>query len=197
MIYSLSGIVRESLELCLVLNDKTRIVMTIKRPFSFKKWIDDNRDMLKPPVGNQVVYKDNSDFIVMVVGGPNSRKDYHYNETEEFFYQIEGNIILRIIEDGAPVDIPINEGEIFLLPPKVPHSPQRPANTVGLVMELRRNHGEKDGFMWFCEECNNKLYEEYLDLTDIVAQLPPIMNKYYSSESLRTCSECGAIMEKP
>jgi 3-hydroxyanthranilate 3,4-dioxygenase len=171
--------------------------MTIKRPFSFKKWIDDNRHLLKPPVGNQVVYKDNNDFIVMVVGGPNSRKDYHYNETEEFFYQIEGNIILRIIEDGTPLDIPINEGEIFLLPPKVPHSPQRPANTVGLVMELKRNHGEKDGFMWFCEECNNKLYEEYLDLTDIVAQLPPIMNKYYSSESLRTCSECGAIMEKP
>jgi len=171
--------------------------MTIKRPFSFKKWIDDNRDMLKPPVGNQVVYKDNIDFIVMVVGGPNKRKDYHYNETEEFFYQIEGNITLRIMEDGKPVDIPINEGDIFLLPPKVPHSPRRPANTVGLVMELKRKHGEKDGFMWFCENCNNKLYEEYLDLTDIVAQLPPIMNRYYSSESLRTCSECGAIMEKP
>ena len=171
--------------------------MAIKRPFSFKKWIDDNRNMLKPPVGNQIVYKDNDDFIVMVVGGPNSRKDYHYNETEEFFYQIEGNIILKILEDGIPVDIPINEGEIFLLPPKVPHSPQRPANTVGLVMELKRNHGEKDGFMWFCESCNNKLYEEYLDLTDIVAQLPPIMQKYYSSESLRTCSECGAVMEKP
>lgn len=171
--------------------------MAIQRPFSFKKWIDEHRNLLKPPVGNQVVYKDNDDFIVMVVGGPNNRKDYHYNETEEFFYQIEGNINLRIIEEGVPTDIPINEGEIFLLPPKVPHSPQRPANSVGLVMELKRNHNEKDGFMWFCENCNNKLYEEYFELTDIVTQLPPIMDKFYSSESLRTCNSCGTMMGKP
>jgi 3-hydroxyanthranilate 3,4-dioxygenase len=171
--------------------------MAITRPFSFKQWIDDNRHLLKPPVGNQQVYKGNDDFIVMVVGGPNSRKDYHYNETEEFFYQLEGDIILKIIEDGSPVDIPIREGEIFLLPPKVPHSPQRPANSVGLVMELNRKHNEKDGFMWFCENCNNKLYEEYFELTDIVKQLPPLMKKFYDSEDLRTCKNCGTVMEKP
>lgn len=171
--------------------------MSVQRPFSFKQWIDDHRDLLKPPVGNQTVYKGNDDFIVMVVGGPNKRKDFHYNETEEFFYQLEGDIILKIMEEGKPVDIPIKEGEIFLLPPKVPHSPQRPANSVGLVMELIRKHGEKDGFMWFCENCDQKLHEEYMDLTDIVKQLPPIMNKFYSSEELRTCGECGAIMQKP
>ena len=102
--------------------------MAVKRPFSFKQWIEDNRHLLKPPVGNQQVYIGNDDFIVMVVGGPNTRKDYHYNETEEFFFQVEGDIVLRIQEEGKPVDIPIKEGEIFLLPPKVPHSPQRPAN---------------------------------------------------------------------
>lgn len=171
--------------------------MAIQRPFSFKNWIEENRHLLKPPVGNQVVYTDNRDFIVMVVGGPNTRKDYHYNETEEFFYQLEGDITLKIIEDGQPVDINIKEGEIFLLPPKVPHSPQRPANTVGLVMEIKRNHGEKDGFMWFCESCNHKLYEEYFILTDIVKQLPPIMEKFYSSEDLRTCKKCGTTMQKP
>ncbi len=171
--------------------------MAIQRPFSFKNWIEENRHLLKPPVGNQVVYTDNRDFIVMVVGGPNTRKDYHYNETEEFFYQLEGDITLKIIEDGQPVDINIKEGEIFLLPPKVPHSPQRPANTVGLVMEIKRNHGEKDGFMWFCESCNHKLYEEYFTLTDIVKQLPPIMEKFYSSEDLRTCKKCGTTMQKP
>ena len=171
--------------------------MAIQRPFGFKNWIEENRHLLKPPVGNQVVYTDNRDFIVMVVGGPNTRKDYHYNETEEFFYQLEGDITLKIIEDGQPVDINIKEGEIFLLPPKVPHSPQRPANTVGLVMEIKRNHGEKDGFMWFCESCNHKLYEEYFILTDIVKQLPPIMEKFYSSEDLRTCKKCGTTMQKP
>lgn len=171
--------------------------MAIQRPFSFKNWIDENRHLLKPPVGNQVVYKENRDFIVMVVGGPNSRKDFHYNETEEFFFQMEGDIILRIMEDGKAVDIPIREGEIFLLPPKVPHSPQRPANTVGLVMELKRNHNEKDGFMWFCESCGHKLYDEYFELTNIIEQLAPIMDKFYASEELRTCNNCSAIMEKP
>src|SRR5580765_6612218 len=107
--------------------------MAIPAAFNFKKWIDENRSLLKPPVGNKVVYKPNQDFIVMVVGGPNSRKDYHWNETEEFFYQLEGNIVVKIIEDGKPVDIHINEGEIFLLPAKAPHSPQRGPNTIGLV----------------------------------------------------------------
>ena len=171
--------------------------MSIQKPFSFKGWIKENRHLLKPPVGNQVVYSDNDDFIVMVVGGPNSRKDFHYNETEEFFYQLEGDITLRIIENDKPTDIPIKEGEIFLLPRRVPHSPQRPANTVGLVMEIKRNHGEKDGFMWFCDNCSNKLYEEYFELTDIVKQLPPIMDKFYSSTDLHTCKSCGTIMRKP
>ena len=171
--------------------------MPIQSPFNFKQWIDEHRHLLKPPVGNQVVYKDNKDFIVMIVGGPNSRKDFHYNEGEEFFYQIEGNIIVRIIEDGKPRDISIKEGEIFLLPPRTPHSPQRGSNTVGLVMERYRRKGEKDGFLWFCENCSNKLYEEYFELTDIVNQLPPLLKKFYDSEELRTCKKCNAVMEPP
>lgn len=171
--------------------------MTVLRPFNFKKWIDENRHLLKPPVGNQTVYHDAEDFIVMVVGGPNERKDYHFNEGEEFFYQLEGDIVLKIIEDEKQVDIPIKEGEIFLLPPKIPHSPQRPANTVGLVIERKRDPSEDDGFMWFCENCNNKLYEEHFYLEDIVKQLPPIMERFYASEEHRTCSNCGTVMVPP
>lgn len=170
--------------------------MGISKPFNFNKWIDDNRHLLKPPVGNQQVYKGNDDFIVMVVGGPNARKDYHYEEGEEFFYQVEGDITLKIIEDGEPKDVEIKEGEIFLLPPRVPHSPQRPANTVGLVMERYRKKGEKDGFLWFCENCGNKLHEEYVELTDIVNQLPPIMERFWSDKKKRTCKVCGTYMEK-
>ncbi len=110
--------------------------MALMPPFNFKKWIDEHRHLLKPPVGNQMVWQDR-DFIVMVVGGPNSRTDFHIDESEEFFYQLEGDINLRIIEDGKPRDMPIREGDIFLLPPKVPHSPQRPAGTVGLVIERK------------------------------------------------------------
>lgn len=171
--------------------------MAIQRPFNFKQWIDEHRHLLKPPVGNQQVYKANDDFIVMIVGGPNARKDYHYDESEEFFYQVEGDIVLKIMEDGKPVDIPIKEGEIFLLPPRVPHSPQRPANTVGLVIERYRKEGEQDGFMWFCENCGNKLYEDFTRVTDIVTQLPVIMGNFWDNEELRTCKNCGEKLEAP
>lgn len=170
--------------------------MAVQSPFNFKQWIDDHRHLLKPPVGNATVYQD-TEFIVMVVGGPNSRKDYHYNEGEEFFYQLEGDITVKIIDEGMPRDIHIREGEIFLLPPRTPHSPQRGANTVGLVIERRREQKELDAFMWFCEQCGNKLYEEFLPLTDIVKQLPPIFEKFYGSEQLRTCTSCGTVMEPP
>ena len=104
--------------------------MTIRRPFNLKKWITDNRDLLKPPVGNKNLYADAGDYIVMIVGGPNSRKDFHLNETEELFYQIEGDINVRIQEDGNPVDIAIKEGDMFLLPANVPHRPERSLGSV-------------------------------------------------------------------
>jgi 3-hydroxyanthranilate 3,4-dioxygenase len=166
-------------------------------PINFKNWIDENRHLLKPPVGNKCVYSQAGDFIVMVVGGPNSRKDFHYNESEEFFYQVEGDINLRVVEDGKVKDIPIREGEIFLLPAKVPHSPQRPANTIGLVIEKVRDEGDTDGCVWFCESCGSKIHEEYFKLTDIVTQLPPVMNRFYSSEENRTCPNCSAVMQPP
>lgn len=166
----------------------------ITRPFSFKKWIDENRHLLKPPVGNKLVYQD-TEFLVMIVGGPNARKDYHFNESEEFFYQLEGDILVKIQENGKAIDVPIKEGEIFLLPPRTPHSPIRPANTVGLVMERRRRAGENDGLMWFCDKCNHSLYEEKFFLTSIEKDFLPVFKRFYSSEELRTCKQCGHVME--
>jgi 3-hydroxyanthranilate 3,4-dioxygenase len=168
----------------------------ITRPFNFKKWIDENRHLLKPPVNNKVVYKD-AEFIVMVVGGPNSRKDYHFNESEEFFYQLEGDIIVQIQEEGKMAEVPIKEGDIFLLPPRVQHNPRRFENTIGLVMERRRRENEKDGLMWFCEKCNSKLYEEYFRLTDITSQFQSVFEKFYNSKDLRTCKSCGHEMQPP
>lgn len=170
--------------------------MSVIRPINFKKWIDDNRHLLKPPVSNKVVYED-TEFIVMVVGGPNSRKDYHYNESEEFFYQLEGDITVIIQEDDKAVPVQIKEGEIFLLPPRVPHSPGRRANTVGLVMERKRRADEKDGLLWFCEKCNNKLYEKYFSLTNIMTQFQETFEYFYGSKELRTCKKCGHEMEPP
>lgn len=170
--------------------------MKITRPFNFKQWIDEHRHLLKPPVGNKLIWED-AEFIVQVVGGPNSRKDYHYDEGEEFFYQIEGEILVKIQEDGKSVDVPIREGEIFLLPPKVPHNPIRGENTVGLVIERQRRNGEKDGLMWFCENCNEKLYEEYFELEDITTQFQGVFKRFYSDENLRTCDNCETVMQLP
>jgi len=176
---------------------KLKSIMAIAKPFNLNKWVDDNRQFLKPPVGNKQIYFENDDFIVMIVGGPNGRKDYHFEDGEELFYQLEGDITLKIInDDGTPEDIQIREGDMFLLPPRIPHSPQRPANTIGLVIERYRKEGEVDKLMWFCENCNNKLHEDTFEMTDIVTQLPPVMNNFMNSEELRTCNECGSVMEK-
>ncbi|MBV6654582.1 MAG: 3-hydroxyanthranilate 3,4-dioxygenase [Mameliella sp.] len=171
--------------------------MPITKPFNLQKWVDDNRHLLKPPVGNKQVYIGNDDYIVMVVGGPNGRKDYHWEEGEELFYQIEGDITLKIInEAGEPEDIQIKEGEMFLLPPRIPHSPQRPADTVGLVIERYRKEDEMDKLMWFCDNCNHKLHEEVFPLEDIVTQLKTAINSFMDSEELRTCDNCGTVMER-
>lgn len=168
--------------------------MPIKLPFNLKKWIRDNRDLLKPPVGNKNLYAEAGDYIVMIVGGPNARKDYHYNETEELFYQLEGDITVKIQDEGKAVEVPIKEGEMFLLPAKVPHSPGRPANTVGLVIECKREN-VKDGLLWFCEKCNNKLHETYFTLTNIEKDFIPRFREFYGSVEMRTCKKCGTVME--
>lgn len=169
--------------------------MPIKKPFNFHKWIDENRDLLKPPVGNKDLYIDSGDYIVMIVGGPNARKDYHYNETEELFYQLEGEIIVRIQEDGKAVDMPLGPGDMYLHPGKVPHSPIRGEGSVGLVIECKRKPEHTDGLMWFCDKCNNKLHETYFKLSDIEKDFFPRFREFYASEEMRTCSDCGHVME--
>jgi 3-hydroxyanthranilate 3,4-dioxygenase len=170
--------------------------MPIIKPFNLHKWIEENRDLLKPPVGNKNLYKEAGDFIVMIVGGPNARKDYHYNESEEWFYQVEGDINVRIQEDGKAVDVPIKEGEMFLLPAKVPHSPMRSEGSVGLVIEkVRKGTNDMDGLLWFCDNCNHKLHETYFPLTNIESDFIPRFKAFYSSKDMRTCDKCGTEMD--
>lgn len=169
--------------------------MPVRKPFNILKWVEEHRAELKPPVGNRNLYQDADDFIIMVVAGPNARKDYHFNETEEWYYQLEGDINVRIQEDGKAVDIPIREGEIFLLPANTPHSPMRPAGTIGLVIEAKRKQGENDGLMWFCDKCNTKLHDTYFPLTNIEKDFIPRFKEFYNSEKMRTCPNCGSVME--
>lgn len=165
-------------------------------PFALFDWINQNRDKLKPPVGNQILYK-NTEFIVMAVGGPNSRTDYHVNEGEEFFYQLEGDIVLKIIRDGKNEDVVVRAGEVFLLPPRVPHSPRRPAGSVGIVIERRRATHERDGFQWYCPNCNTKMFETFIFVTDLVKQLPPIFDAFYNDPIHSTCPSCQTKVSRP
>jgi 3-hydroxyanthranilate 3,4-dioxygenase len=170
------------------------MTMDLIPPFNLREWIESNKDLLRPPVCNKQIFV-GSEFIVMVVGGPNARKDYHHDVGPELFYQLEGDMVLRTMQEGERKDIRIREGDIFLLPPGVPHSPQRFADTVGIVVERQRKPDELDGFIWYCERCNHKLFEEYLHVSDIVKDLPPIFDRFYSSADARRCDRCGAVLE--
>ncbi len=170
--------------------------MEIKAPFNVQKWIDENRHLLKPPVANKSLYPEGSDFIVMVVGGPNARKDYHFNETEELFYQLEGNITIKTQQNGKMVPVHMGPGDMFLLPANTPHSPGRTEGSIGIVVErVRKGQSMKDGLMWFCENCNHKLYEVYFESDNIETDFQTHFRIFYTSEELRTCSACGTVME--
>ncbi|MGD0504268.1 MAG: 3-hydroxyanthranilate 3,4-dioxygenase [Steroidobacteraceae bacterium] len=170
--------------------------MHISPPFNLRAWIDQNRDLLKPPVGNKLLFED-SEFIVMAVGGPNARKDFHHDPGPEFFFQIEGDMVLRTIQSGRMSEVSIRAGEIFLLPSEIAHSPQRPAGSVGIVVERRRGPDELDGFSWYCENCGNCLYLERVAVHNIVTQLPGIFSRFFSSIERRTCKVCGSVLPAP
>ena len=170
--------------------------MAIQKPFNLNAWIEENRALLKPPVGNKNLYKDAGDYIVMIVAGPNARKDYHYNETEELFYQLEGSINVIIQENGERKEMKLNAGDMYLHPANVPHSPSRSAGSIGLVIEHKRaGKGFTDGLLWFCDNCNHKIHEAYFELRDIEKDFLPHFKKFYNSKELRTCSNCGTVME--
>jgi 3-hydroxyanthranilate 3,4-dioxygenase len=160
--------------------------------FNFSHWIDRHAHLLKPPVGNQMVFREAEDLIVQVVGGPNARTDYHDDPYEEFFYQLRGNIVLRIIEDGRPRDVPIREGEILLLPAHCRHSPQRPEpGSVGLVVEKVRPKDVMDAFEWYCPKCWAVVHRVEVNVQNIVVDLPPLFEAFYGSK--RLCPHCGAV----
>lgn len=170
--------------------------MALAAPFNIKAWIEQNRHLLRPPVGNKLMFQD-AETIVMAVGGPNARRDFHHDPGEEVFFQVEGDIILKIVDEGRLRDVPIREGEIFLLPAEVPHSPRRPAGTVGIVVERRRGPEELDGFSWYCESCGHQLHLERVPVRNIETELPAVFARFFSSLERRTCGACGTVMAAP
>jgi len=166
-------------------------VTTIPSPIDFAAWVDDHRHLLQPPVGNKTLTV-GGDFLVQVVGGPNQRTDYHVDPYEEWFYQLEGTIHVKLMVDGVPETVTIRPGEMWLLPGGVPHSPQRPeVGSIGLVVERVRKEGTLEKFQWYCPSCDALIHEVELQIHDIVADLPPVFSAFYADEGARRCHRCG------
>jgi 3-hydroxyanthranilate 3,4-dioxygenase len=164
------------------------------KPFNFQAWIAENQHLLKPPVSTKQLFDTKTDMVVMIVGGPTQRVDFHDDPVEEFFYQLKGDMVLKLHVDGKIEDVPIREGDVFLLPPHVRHSPQRPQEgSVGLVVEGTRRAGDKDGFEWFCFNCGEKVHRVEVEVKDIVKDLPPLFQAFYGDETARTCKACGSV----
>lgn len=145
-----------------------------------KKWLDENSSSFYPPVCNKLMH--NGQLVVMFVGGPNIREDYHIEEGEELFYQLKGQMSVKIIENGQHKEIFVNEGECFILPARIPHSPQRPENTIGLVIERRRDNNEIDGVRWHVPQSTQVLYEKWFKCFDLGVQLAPLIREYFASD---------------
>lgn len=173
--------------------------MVGSKPFHLMRWIEEHRDEFQFPVMNRQFYKEADDVIVFVSMGPNTRNDYHVNPTEELFYQLKGDIAVRVrpLDGSDPYDVVIREGEMYLLPRDVPHRPQRPADTIGLIVEFPRPEGTVDRLRWYCNDDKHLVYEAEFRLQHIDQDLHRIMNDFWNGpEENRTCPECGTVVER-
>ena len=166
--------------------------MALPPPLNLARWIDEHRDLLSPPTGAKTIWED-TDFIVTVVGGPNARADFHDDPLEELFYQIEGDMTLRVIDEGRRRDIPLRAGEIYLLPPHVRHSPQRPAGTVGMIVERQRGPGIVDAFEWYCEACDHRIVRREVSVASLAEDVGAMVAAWMGDAALRTCASCGHL----
>jgi 3-hydroxyanthranilate 3,4-dioxygenase len=112
------------------------------------------------------------------------------------FYQLEGDITVKTQQEGQCVEVKLSAGDMFLLPPRIPHNPSRSAGSIGLVIErVRKGTSMKDGLLWFCEKCNHSLHSVYFSQENIENDFLPRFKEYYGNEDMRTCKKCGHVME--
>lgn len=171
----------------------------ITPPLNLDRWVRENRRHLKPPVSNKQLFTGSPDVILFVSGGPNTRNDFHVNPTEELFYQLKGDIAVRVrpLDGSPPRDVVVKEGDLFLLPRHVPHRPQRPAGTVGLIVEFPRPAGKKDALRWYCPSCDALVHEARWRLKKIDQDLKIIMEAFWEGpERRRTCRACGTVIRR-
>jgi 3-hydroxyanthranilate 3,4-dioxygenase len=169
---------------------------TVAPSVDLMKWVAENRHLMKPPVGNKYLYS-GDDFFVMIIAGPNARNDFHMTDSEEFFIQLKGDIVVRIRDKDGIKDVPVREGETFFVPGGVPHSPQRGPDTLGLVVERRRPETEPEHLMFFCEKCGELVYDKVFCCKDIVKHFAAAMEEFWADPKLCTCAKCGTQVKRP
>ncbi|GME25301.1 3-hydroxyanthranilate -dioxygenase [Neofusicoccum parvum] len=180
-------------------SDSARREAPLTPPINLPKWLSENSHLLQPPVNNYCVT--NEHMTVMIVGGPNARTDYHVNTTPEWFYQYRGRMLLKVVDPDheSPTkpfrDLYIGEGEMFLLPPGVPHNPVRFADTVGIVLEQPRPEGSVDRLRWYCQGCGGQVHEKSFHCTDLGTQIKEAVNAFKEDELARTCKKCGTLCD--
>ena len=161
------------------------------------RWIEEHRASFEPPVGNKVIWED-SQFTAMIIRGPNARRDFHVDPSDEIFLMLRGDMTLEYIVEGGRREQVIREGEIFLVPGLTPHATHRPADTWGLVVEIKRAPDQSESLRWFCEGCDGLLHEAVMHVADIEKQLKAAIEAFDASPELRTCRRCGHVQpEKP
>jgi 3-hydroxyanthranilate 3,4-dioxygenase len=161
-------------------------------PRGLWQWIEEQRQAFEPPVGNKVIWED-SQFTAMVVRGPNARRDFHVDPSDEIFFQLRGDIVVETIEDGRRRDHVVREGELLLVPALTPHSPHRPTDTWGLVIEIRRRPDQTESLRWYCERCDTLLHDVTMHVADIEGELRAAIEAFDASVERRTCRACGHL----
>jgi 3-hydroxyanthranilate 3,4-dioxygenase len=165
--------------------------------FDLWRWIEDNRHAFEPPVGNKVLW-DDSQFTAMIVRGPNARRDFHVDPSDELFYMLKGDMVLEYMRNGQRQSQVIREGGMLLVPALTPHAPHRPPDTWGLVVEIKRQPSETESLVWFCDRCDAQLHEVTLHVADIEKDLKAAIERFDGSVALRTCRSCGHVQpERP
>jgi 3-hydroxyanthranilate 3,4-dioxygenase len=160
--------------------------------FGLWEWIETNRHAFEPPVGNKVIWED-SQFTAMIVRGPNARRDFHVDPSDELFYMLKGDMVLEYMEGARRQRQTIREGELMLVPALTPHSPHRPADTWGLVVEIKRLPHQTESLLWFCERCDAELHAVTMHVADIERELKAAIEHFDASVTLRTCRKCGHV----
>lgn len=161
-------------------------------PKNLMNWVNDHKDRLSPPVCNAAIFPDGN-YIINMVGGGNQRTDFHDNPTEEIFYQLRGTAHLVIWDRGQFERIELKEGDIFLQPPHLIHSPQRPdPQGLCLLIELPRPQGKRDALLWYCAHCATEVWRAEKQLESLVDDLPIVYQQFYAiPEAERVCPNCG------